>query len=213
MSNVLVDSMWFPVLCAYLIGTFPSGKIIAKAHGVDITKTGSGNVGATNLARSLGKKAGVLTLLIDTLKGFVTPALVAWIGYSWENTLASGVAVVAGHCFSIPGVLRGGKGVATSLGAFLYIGTIPTLSGLLLFLLLAKQTKLISLASVLGVGCTPFVAALLGMQVGTIVAFSLVSMIVTIRHADNIKRLLKGTENKFSSARTTPSVNAGGPQC
>jgi acyl phosphate:glycerol-3-phosphate acyltransferase len=196
---------WLYPVCAYLIGSFPSGKLVARAYGIDITKAGSGNVGATNLARSVGKQAGIITLLLDVVKGFITPLAAHQLGAPMDVTLATGVAVVAGHCFSIPGLLRGGKGVATSLGAFLFIGAVPTLIGLGLFSAIVKKTRLVSLASILGVGCTPFAAALLGMPWSTVSAFAAVSMVVTIRHSQNIGRLLRGTETKFAAAKSGAS--------
>src|SRR5262245_36849666 len=119
----------------YLLGAFPTGQLVARFHRIDLTAAGSGNIGATNAARVLGKKAGVAVLGGDVLKGalacaiaglvFANPAMQGWAGF----------AAVAGHCFSIPGKLKGGKGVATGLGTFLYLSFASALFAIAVFAL------------------------------------------------------------------------------
>src|SRR5689334_1360058 len=102
----------FALIPFYALGTFPTGRILARLKGVDITQTGSGNVGATNVSRVLGPRSGIITLAIDVAKGILAVMLAsAFSGDNSVYTAAAGVAVVLGHCFSIPGVWRGGKGV------------------------------------------------------------------------------------------------------
>lgn len=194
--------MLWPCALSYLIGTLPSGLLIGKAFGVDIRQQGSGNVGATNVARTVGKKAGIATLMFDIIKGIGAPLLVSSIGYP-ELTPHAAVCVVAGHCFSYPGLLRGGKGVATSLGAALYLAPSSAAGALLAFLCVYRGSKIVSLSSMLAVLVAPIMGFACGYSNRTIVALLLIAVIVCMRHYENIGRLLRGEEKPFSSRSST----------
>ena len=112
MMSVLIALSLIPF---YLLGAFPTGYLIARMNGVDVTAVGSGNVGATNVSRVVGKKAGIVTLLVDVFKGAFGVAVASGLSTSTLFVALCAVAVVAGHCFSVPPYLKGGKGVATAL--------------------------------------------------------------------------------------------------
>lgn len=186
------------ILPFYLIGCFPSGFIIAKFNNIDITKNGSGNVGATNIARTLGAKAGLLTLILDVLKGFLAVLIATIIGLI---TPLAALSVVAGHCFSIPGKLKGGKGVATALGVLVFLSPKLTLIALLIFIFIFILTKYVSLASMLATGITALSTLALGYDNGISMALIGIASIVIFRHKDNIEKLVMGTEAKFKAKK------------
>ncbi|NLF24541.1 MAG: glycerol-3-phosphate 1-O-acyltransferase PlsY [Deltaproteobacteria bacterium] len=183
----------------YLCGTIPTGHLVAKHHGVPIEGEGSGNVGATNVARVLGKKAGLLTLTGDILKGFLAASLAGLISDNAAFIAAASVAVVAGHCFSIPGKLKGGKGVATALGALLHLSPVSALLGLAVFAVVFSAFRYVSLASVAAALTAP-IYGILGQNIRTTnIAIILISLLVTFRHKDNLQRLSAGKEPKFKA--------------
>lgn len=170
-------------LLAYLIGTFPTGRVVASLYKVDITKVGSKNIGATNVARTLGKGPGLLTLGIDISKGFLAAYLAGDIG---------GFLAVLGHTF--PPWLKGGKGVATALGALLGVDIALFIAALGTFLISYLATRIVSLSSLMAVLITSFVSLLI-----LDFPFSILGMgaLIIIRHKENIIRLLTGEEAAF----------------
>ncbi len=181
----------------YLVGTFPSGYILAKKRGVDITKTGSGNVGATNITRTLGKKAGAITLLADCFKGFIA-TYVAWkITDDIRFSAWAGCAAVLGHCFSIPGKLKGGKGIATALGVYLSLDHVAALLALFVFICAVKLFRTVSVGSVAAAVMIPCIAIFRGIASATIPPMLVISMVVIYRHRENILNLINGTERKL----------------
>lgn len=182
----------------YLLGCIPTGVMIARANGLDLTKTGSGNVGATNVARTLGKKAGIFTLLGDLGKGLIAVLLARLI--SADNLLPSIalVAVIAGHCFSIPGKLKGGKGVATALGGFLAYYPPAALVGIVCFFLIFAIKRIVSLSSVIAALMIPLTAVFLEAPEGYFYTLCICSLIVVYRHKENLVRLSRGEEKAFS---------------
>lgn len=183
----------------YLLGTFPSGYLLAKYYGVDITSQGSGNVGATNLARIVGKKAGILTLLLDSLKGWLAVTLGYWIApHSTDFAMCCGVAAVLGHCFSIPGYLKGGKGVATGLGVLLGISALLGLVSLAVFALICGVTKRVAPASLGAAIVAPVQAMISGFPDSVSAGLVVIAIVICWRHRENIARLAQGNEPKFS---------------
>lgn len=191
---------------AYLLGNISTSYIVAKRiAGVDIRTQGSGNAGSTNVLRTLGKRAGAMTFLGDVLKGVMavlTSELAArLVGI---DTLLAGylavICVVAGHNW--PAVLgfRGGKGVATSLGAMLAVNPVITLMCLAVFILVVVITKYVSLGSVVGIGCSPIFMIIVKNKAGLIVALFLTASVI-YNHRANIKRLLNGTERKIGQKK------------
>ena len=181
----------------YLLGALPSGKLVARWHGVEIEQHGSGNVGATNVARVLGKRLGALTLLLDILKGAFAVWLARKLGGA-EFGAYAGLAAVCGHCFSIPRVFKGGKGVATSLGVLLALSPYAAGIALVAFALVFVVSRYVSLASVCAAACAAL--SLLVTEQPEQLQFSVacLALLIAFRHKDNLKRVSEGSEPKFS---------------
>lgn len=182
----------------YIIGAFPTGLLVAKAYHTDIKSQGSGNVGATNVARTLGKKAGLLTLLGDVIKG----ALAVFIAKCVSNdiTFISGSCflVTLGHCFSFP-KLKGGKGVATAFGSMCMFNIYTALLALVVFILVFYFSRIVSISSILAAISLPIIFKILyPTKSGCIYGILALAFLVIYRHKENIKRLAKGEEKKFS---------------
>lgn len=196
------------VVLAYLLGSIPFGFLIVRlSGGGDVRGTGSGGTGATNVTRRAGKWAGILTLLLDALKG-AAAVLVArgvltnGLGVSWW-VAASALAVVLGHVFPVWLGFRGGKGVATGLGVFLVLAPLAVLCALFIFAVIVWATRYISLGSITAAALIPFVIWLLGLR-GTdegklplLTAATVGSALIIFMHRANIGRLLRGKENKL----------------
>jgi glycerol-3-phosphate acyltransferase PlsY len=185
----------------YLIGAFPTGTIVAKSYGVDITAQGSGNVGATNVARVIGKRAGIFTLLGDVLKGAIGIVIAsAMAEASWFPAVA-GIALVLGHCFSVPPFLKGGKGVATALGVVLALDPLSAAVAIISFAAVFAIWRIVSLASISAALVVPIGGFLFNLGEATTVAFATIALVVVARHEENIRRLIEGREPTFSSKR------------
>jgi glycerol-3-phosphate acyltransferase PlsY len=184
------------VVAAYVLGAVPFGVLISRAKGVDLSQIGSGNVGATNVGRALGKKWAITVFLLDLAKG-LAPTLLArtltdnhWLWY------LVGLATVAGHCASPFLHFKGGKGVATSLGMVFGASPLVAASGFLIFGIVFAIKRYVSLSSIVGVGLAVAVAAILRDWVYVGIG-SLLFLFVLYTHRANIRRLLNGTEPKF----------------
>ncbi|MDY6990962.1 MAG: glycerol-3-phosphate 1-O-acyltransferase PlsY [Thermodesulfobacteriota bacterium] len=198
---------WIPyAAAASVLGSVPFGKIIARrVAGVDITRHGSGNIGATNVARKLGLKWGLLTLVLDALKGFVPVFIYAFCISQAEPgnnvaPLAIGLCSVLGHQFSIFQGLRGGKGVATALGVYLGISPstrLACLVGLFLFILIVHRWRFISLGSVVSALAMPLLLALFGESEVVVFGSLIVAGLICLKHRENFQRLIKGEERKW----------------
>jgi acyl phosphate:glycerol-3-phosphate acyltransferase len=185
---------WIPF---YLIGAYPTGFLIARARGVNILEHGSGNVGATNVARTLGAKAGLLTLIGDILKGALAVSAAKFVSTDAGFVCGAAVACLAGHCFSLPPKLKGGKGVAVSLGITLMLSPLAALGGLTIFVVMVLAFRVVSVASV----TAAFAASLTALFTSAPEQFSralmLMSFIILFRHRQNLRRLIEGNESKF----------------
>ena len=187
------------VLGAYLIGAIPIGWLVARALGVrDIRRHGSGTIGATNVLRTVGRAPAIATLLGDVLKGWAAVALAARLtDHAPVAVAAAAVATVVGNCWSVFLGFRGGKGVATGLGALLNVVPLATLAALPVFVVIVATFKYVSLASLLSAVCVPLGAAALGYPGPAVVAAVAVALIVIGRHHANIARLRAGTEPRL----------------
>ena len=192
------------VAAAYVVGAVPIGFLIARAFGIgDIRRHGSGSIGTTNVLRTLGRTPAILTLFGDIAKGYAAVALAARLGGDDPVVTAAGAAAaVVGNCWSVFLGFRGGKGVATGLGALLRLAPLATLAALPVFLVVAVTTRFVSLASLLSAACVPFGALALGAQRAYVVGAFVVAAIVIVRHRENIARLRTGTERRLGERRT-----------
>jgi glycerol-3-phosphate acyltransferase PlsY len=188
------------ILSSYLIGAIPFGLALSRNSGIDIRKEGSKNIGATNVARLLGKKMGLLTLLCDIAKGFF-PICAAALICKGENAnlliALCGAATVIGHMFPVYLGFKGGKGVATGLGIFLFLSPLAVVGSLLFFIAVVWYSGFVSLGSLLGSAITIPLLYLLGApDWKTGLAFFVVFMI-WFKHHENIGRLLRGEEKSW----------------
>ena len=196
-------NIWFISSAAvgYLLGSLPFGYWVARAHGVDIFKVGSGNPGATNVKRTLGAKAGNTVLALDVAKGAIATAwpLLPIVTAPAATTLAliGVVAAVLGHSFSIFTRFRGGKGVATAAGGLLVLAPVACAIAAATWVVALYVFRYVSLASILAAIAAITASWLLPHQVASSVIVSLLAGFVILRHHENIKRLLSGTENKW----------------
>jgi glycerol-3-phosphate acyltransferase PlsY len=185
------------ILGAYLSGSIPFGLLIAKAKGVDIRTAGSGNIGATNVARTLGKPLGVLVLVLDAAKGFA-PVLVAARVLAQPNEIVAGagLAAILGHVFPVWLRFRGGKGVATALGVFLALAPVAAAVAFGLYALVYAIFRISSMGSLVaatGLLVTMFVS---GRPVPTLILGGAAWLLIVYKHRDNVARLLRGEEKK-----------------
>tara|TARA_Y100001936_G_scaffold127151_2_gene124523 strand:+ start:1123 stop:1713 length:591 start_codon:yes stop_codon:yes gene_type:complete len=184
-------------LFAYICGSIPFGVILAKKQSIDIRKHGSGNIGATNVARTLGKKAGFFTLIGDVLKGWFVVFL-ANLFFEKPIILAlAGLSVFLGHLFSIFLNFKGGKGVATGLGVLSFIMPLPTLISATVFLLCLNISGFISLSSILATIILPIWGIYFKMPLPFIYLSVILALFMLQKHHGNIIRLIEGTEPKF----------------
>jgi acyl phosphate:glycerol-3-phosphate acyltransferase len=193
------------VLAAYLLGAIPNGLLLARLKGVDLQQVGSGNIGATNVYRCVGKGWGIAAFLLDAVKGFV-PAFVfprllesapPWLG------LACGVAAVAGHNWPVWLKFKGGKGVSTSAGMLLGIAPAAVGVGFAVFALTVALTRFVSLGSILAAVAVPTAYVVMNGTGNRLLAGALVVMglLVIVKHRANIRRLLHGTEPRIFGQR------------
>lgn len=189
---------------AYLLGSIPSAVWIGKAfYGVDVREHGSGNAGTTNVMRVLGKKAALPVFAIDALKGYAAVALAGCSGVPNQSEgylyvkIALCLLAVVGHMFPIFAGFKGGKGVATLVGAMFGFSVGGILLAFATFLVVVARTKYVSVGSLTGGTLLPFYAALCGQSDWRLmVFFSLIALLLFYTHRTNIARLLAGTENK-----------------
>lgn len=194
------------IVLAYLCGSVPTGVILTKRLGLDIRQLGSGNVGATNVARSAGKKVGLFTLLGDIVKGLI-PVLVVRFFDLGETALAcAAVAALLGHVFSPFLGFSGGKGVATGLGVLLGVAPLVILLALFFFIVTFAVSRIVSLASLMAAAATPLLLWWFAYPHARIYAGTFIALLIIIRHHENIVRLLNGQEQKFSFAKTPPAA-------
>lgn len=194
-------------IIGYVLGSLPFGYLVARAHGVDIFKVGSGNPGATNVKRVLGAKAGNTVLVLDVLKGAAATAwpLLPPVAAPQPMVLAlvGVMAAVAGHSFSIFTRFRGGKGVATAAGGLVVL--MPLACGLagVTWVAAFYAFRYVSLASILAAAAIVAASWLLRYHVAVSVIASVLGGFVILRHHENIRRLLNGTESKFAKKPPT----------
>ena len=187
------------LIAAYLVGSIPTGLLLAKAAGVDIRSTGSGNIGATNVYRTLGRSVGVLTLVGDCLKGLLPVLLARYLQLPDIWIAAIGLAAFLGHVYTIFLGFKGGKGVATALGVFLGISPVSVGGAVILFVAIVWWSRFVSLGSICAAAVMPLLVALFDRRVPMVLMTVIVAALVVWKHRENITRLREGTENRFKA--------------
>jgi acyl phosphate:glycerol-3-phosphate acyltransferase len=183
---------------AYLIGAIPIGFLVARLFGgLDIRRAGSGNIGATNVLRTLGKLPAIVTLLGDVAKGYVAVSVASAIITARWGAAAGAVLAVIGNCWPVFLRFRGGKGVATGFGAFLALTPWATGPAALVWLVVTASLRYVSLASIMACLCLPLGVALLGYPWAAVVAAATAGVIIIVRHRANLSRLASGSEPRF----------------
>jgi len=188
---------WVLVAAAYLIGSIPFGVIVARFYKVNLREQGSGNIGATNALRVMGRKAGIVTLLGDMLKGSVAVYLAMRFG-GYETALVAAAAVVIGHDFSVFTGFKGGKGVATSFGVLLALEPLLTLAALVIWIATVAIFRISSLGALVSFIAVPLIV-MLNNQSGRplLILTVFLTILIFFKHMENIGRLLKGEESRI----------------
>lgn len=213
------------IICSYLLGAVPFGLIITKAHGKDLRTIGSGNIGATNVSRALGKKWAYFCFALDVLKGLLpTIAAGGIIGKNPQATelllwLAVGAAAIIGHVFPVYLKFKGGKGAATSFGVTLGVWpyyTIAAVAAIIMWAICVFIWRYISLASIIAAAAFPLIlaicAAIAGWQFENIwpllAAAVVLAILIVWRHRENIKRIIDGCESKVLQKKGPSQTDA-----
>ena len=203
-------------LGAYLLGSIPFGFLVAKAKGIDIRSVGSGNIGATNAMRVLGKPAGIFVLLMDAAKGFVAVALLAdglpqllhlTIADPLTNHVIAGICAVLGHNYTCWLKFKGGKGIATTAGVYLALAPWALLVGLIVFILSVLTTKYVSVGSIaaaIALPVTVWVMSPNNLLLGIVT--TALGALAIYKHKGNIQRLMAGTENRLGQKKSAEAA-------
>ena len=183
-------------MVAYALGTFPSAPLVARANGIDITQVGSGNPGASNIARALGWRKGIWVFVLDAAKGAIAAGLGLIVDGRPLAYVLAGAAII-GHVFPIGLGFRGGKGVATGGGAFAVLSPIVFPALIVIWLIVSRLTRMAAVASILAVAALPVGVALMGREPWEVPATIALCLLVMIRHLGNIKRIVTRRENSL----------------
>ncbi len=186
------------LVVAYLLGSVSTGLVLARFKGgIDLRGQGSGSIGATNVARAMGKGAGVMALLGDSVKGLAAVLFALALGSSVWITAAAALAAVLGHLFPWYAGFRGGKGVATALGAFIPILPLPLLVALIIFIAVVLVWRYVSAGSILAAILVPILAAAFAYPLPLMLSAAVIAMLIVIKHQSNLQRLFQGRESKI----------------
>lgn len=198
----MIDLVYASLLiaAAYVIGSIPSGLLLARARGIEIRDFGSGNIGATNVSRALGKKLGAVVLVLDALKGALPIGAVLLLGYHDSVDpfvlTATGAAAISGHCFSLFLRFHGGKGVATSLGVFLVVAPLAALIAVAVFAVVYAGFRVASLGSVTAALSMAPSLLILGASDAAVTLAIAAGLLIVVMHRGNLGRVLRGQEHK-----------------
>jgi len=218
---VLTLGILIAVLVGYLLGSIPTGYVVARAKGVDIRSAGSGNIGATNVFRILGTPAGILVLLVDAAKGWIAVLIGMRMIWPWIAPdvvtgtaewlgVAAGVAAVLGHNYTFWLGFKGGKGIATSAGVLAGLVPLALLVALGVWIAVVVLSRYVSLASILGAFVLPFAVWFWRYSTLMITITALLAAMAIYKHKSNIQRLLKGTENRVGKKKK-PATGSHAP--
>jgi len=192
---------YFCIFISYLVGSIPFGLLLGKLAGIDVRKDGSGNIGATNVSRLLGKKVGAVTLALDAGKGLLPMVAAGALGFEQNIVMFCGAAACIGHMFPLYLKFRGGKGVATALGIFLYLSPVALLVCAAAFFVAVLLSGFVSLGSLIAAGLMPVVVFF---QQGSGSCFYLaifISLLIWVKHRSNIVRLIHGEEKSWKKKK------------
>jgi len=196
---IIFSVIW--ILLSYLLGSLPVGVLLAKLRGRDPRTIGSGNIGATNVMRAAGKTAGIVTLLGDALKGFLPVWLAIRFSFPESVVAAAGFAAFLGHLFPLYLRFKGGKGIATALGIFLAFNYLAVLIDIVIFIVLLLKWRYVSLGSLVCAVLIPPMLLILKTPAPTpapyIILCAIMIIPIFIKHRENIRRLVAGTENRI----------------
>lgn len=199
--------MLFGLITAYLLGSIPTSYLIGKFRGIDVRTHGSGNVGATNALRVMGKIPALITLIADIGKGVLAVTAIAVIFYQKNPAInfsvfraMIGLAVIVGHGWTVFLKFKGGKGVATFIGVFMIIFPIGLLIGLIVWAIIVWLTKYVSLGSIVMAITVPIIAAVSAARFEVVILSVTSCIIICYKHKNNINRLLSGTESKIGES-------------
>lgn len=188
------------IIISYLIGSIPAGFIIGKLKGLDIREYGSGNIGFTNVLRTLGIFPGAIVFAVDLAKGIIP----TWLALSLSGdklAIICGLAAILGHSFTIFLKFRGGKGVLTTAGVFLALTPFPVLILLVIFILIVGATGYVSAGSITCATLLPFLMYIFKCSPLVVLIGSVASLFIILKHRANIRRLLAGKENRFNFSK------------
>jgi len=186
------------VIAGYLLGSLNTSLIIGRFYKVDVRKHGSGNAGMTNTLRTLGRKAALFVIIGDMAKGILAYLAGFYIYSGQPGGLIGGTACITGHIWPAFFRFRGGKGVLTAFAVLLMFDWMIALGLLAVFLVILLATRYVSLGSITAASLFPIAAAVFGRGTLTMVFSGMIAVVIIIKHHENIKRLLSGTESKFS---------------
>ncbi len=192
---MIIPIVW--IIASYLLGSVPTGLVLAGLKGRDPRTTGSGNIGATNVMRAAGKALGIATLLGDIAKGFFPTWLAIYFNQPQWLVAAAGLAAFAGHLFPVYLRLHGGKGIATALGVFLALNALAVGVLVLVFAVILAGTRYVSLGSLIGTALMPVLLIWMKAPNAYVLLSLIMAVLIIIKHRSNITRLLSGTENKI----------------
>jgi len=187
----------FMAVFAYLLGSIPTGFLLGSLSGVDVRRAGSGNVGATNVARVVGRRQGLMTLLGDVAKGFIPVYLSVYLELNPPMVALVGLAAFLGHLYPLFLKFQGGKGVATALGVYLGLAPMATVVLIFVFSVVAMVSRMVSLASLIAAGFAPIAFWFFSYPPFLIWLSLLIGLLIVFRHRENIQRLLSGAEPRF----------------
>ena len=205
-------------LAGYLLGSIPTGFLVARARGVDIRTVGSGNIGATNVFRYLGKPAGIFVLLADALKGWIavvllTRVLAAWLYPSADVqdrewlAICAGFCAILGHNYTCWLHFKGGKGIATSAGVVLAWAPWSLLIIFIIWVLVFALSRYVSLASICASFALPFAAWVTHESLTIVLVTAGMALLAIYKHKGNIHRLINGTENRIGRVKQSPPAS------
>ncbi len=197
---MIVTGLLIPAAIAfsYALGSVPTGLWLGlKLRRIDIREHGSRNIGATNTMRVLGKKLGILTLAVDVLKGWLPVVVALWLNVWDYLPILCGLAAILGHTFSLFLWFRGGKGVATSTGVFLGLAPMPTVVAAVVFGVVVGATRMVSAGSIAAAAALSATVFLFPATMPVRLVTLLVAVLVILKHRANVRRILKGEENRI----------------